>query len=702
MLEVWGGVECSVVRIRNAYRDQVAETGHRDRPEDLDAIAALGIRTLRYPILWESVAPDDPETCDWSWHDARLARLRALGIDVIAGLVHHGSGPRYTSLADPNFPALLAQYAGRVAARYPWIERFTPVNEPLTTARFAGLYGHWYPHRRSEAEFLRMMFNQCRATLLALRAIRAVTPGAHLIQTEDVGRTFSTPALAEQAAYENERRWLSLDLLCGRLDPTHPWFERFLALGLPRAELEAFLTGEARPALIGVNHYLTSERYLDERTRAYPRHLRGGNGRRRYADAEAVRLRHLADRTGPKARLDEVWARYGQALAVTEVHHGCSRDDQLRWLSEVWQAAVDLRREQVPVEAVTVWSLFGAVDWNTLLVARAGHYEPGAFDIRAPQPRLTALGQATRELAATGGFRHPVLAAPGWWRRECRFYASERGTGETAGAPGVAVLQDGAGYAEAIARICAARGLRPVILDEAALPEALARPGLWALIDPTPLPLEEMVLRYPGGSFRAGIRTGALRAGIAARADLRFLTVSSALVFEGQAGRPLTEDDPVQPCGPYGHSAAEREAQIRAAHPGALVVRTGPVFGLSGEAALRLLPDRPDRRAWRSTEADLVSPAYLPDLVHAALDLLIDGESGIWHLAHAGATTWAGLAHRLARAAGLPQPAPEPAGSGRIFVLASVRGSLMPALDSAVARCAEALLRPGPGRCAAE
>ena len=56
---------------------------------------------------------------------------------MIGGLVHHGSGPRYTNLLDPKFPQLLADYAAKVAKRYPWIEYWTPVNEPLTTARFS-------------------------------------------------------------------------------------------------------------------------------------------------------------------------------------------------------------------------------------------------------------------------------------------------------------------------------------------------------------------------------------------------------------------------------------------------------------------------------------------------------------------------------------------------------------------------------------
>ena len=48
-LALWGGVECSIVRIGDTWREQLRETGHYDRPSDLDLIAGLGIRTLRYP-----------------------------------------------------------------------------------------------------------------------------------------------------------------------------------------------------------------------------------------------------------------------------------------------------------------------------------------------------------------------------------------------------------------------------------------------------------------------------------------------------------------------------------------------------------------------------------------------------------------------------------------------------------------------------
>jgi dTDP-4-dehydrorhamnose reductase len=43
----------------------------------------------------------------------------------------------------------------------------------------------------------------------------------------------------------------------------------------------------------------------------------------------------------------------------------------------------------------------------------------------------------------------------------------------------------------------------------------------------------------------------------------------------------------------------------------------------------------------------------VPDLVQAALNLLIDGEHGLWHLVNHGAVSWAGFAQMVAEAAGL-------------------------------------------------
>ena len=415
-LPLWAGVECTVNRVGDRYFDQSILNGHERRIEDLDLIAGLGVRALRYPVLWERVAPDGIAAADWRWTDERLQRLQELGIDPIVTLLHHGSGPRDTHLLDRAFPRKLAAYAFAVARRYPWLSSYTPVNEPLTTARFSALYGHWYPHERSDAAFVRALLNQCRGTVLAMQAIRRVNPSARLVQTDDLGKTHSTMRLAYQRDWENERRWLTWDLLCGRVGPKHAMWSYLRAHGAAAAELRWFEAHTCPPDVIGLNHYVTSERYLDERVEAYPAWSHGGNGVHAYADVEAVRA-HEAAPVSWAGILSETWERYRLPIAITEAHLGGGREDQVRWLLCAWDAAHEVRAAGADVRAVTAWSLFGCTGWNQLCTEGDGLYEPGVFDARADPPRPTALAAAMRELARGLRPSHAVLDAPGWWER---------------------------------------------------------------------------------------------------------------------------------------------------------------------------------------------------------------------------------------------------------------------------------------------
>ncbi|HEV2804742.1 MAG TPA: family 1 glycosylhydrolase [Chthoniobacterales bacterium] len=418
-LQLWGGVECTVNRVGDRFFNQLERNGHWDRAGDLDRFAALGLRTLRFPLLWETLAPDSVDEIDWSWPDDRLARARALGIRPIAGLLHHGSGPVGTNLLDPKFPEKFARYAGAIARRYPWIDGYTPVNEPLTTARFSALYGHWYPHAQDDGSFARALLNQGRATVLAMRAIRQVNPEAQLIQTDDLAKTFSSPSLSYQAAFENERRWIAWDLLSGVVDRAHPLWSYFKWTGVSDSELETFLREPCPPDVIGANYYVTSERFLDDNFSAHPAQCRGGNGRDVYADIAAVRS-EFSEIAGPKNLLMEVWERYGTPIAITEAHLGCTADEQLRWFMQIWDAANEARSAGADIRAVTIWSLLGSFDWDSLVTRDEGHYEAGVFDVYDGEPRETLLGKMMRELTARGTFDHPCLATPGWWEREER------------------------------------------------------------------------------------------------------------------------------------------------------------------------------------------------------------------------------------------------------------------------------------------
>lgn len=719
-LELWGGHECTVNRVGDRFFDQTLRSGHQTRPGDLELFAGLGLKALRYPVLWERIAPEAPDRFDWSWIDERLGRLQQLGVRPIAGLLHHGSGPAYTSLMDPGFPRALARFATAVAERYPWITDWTPVNEPLTTARFSALYGLWHPHLKDERSFHDALLNEIDGIRLAMAAIRRVNPSARLIQTEDLGRTYSTRAVANQASFDNERRWLSWDLLCGRVRPGHAMWSRLVGFGL-QARLEAIAEAPCPPDVIGVNHYLTSERFLDHRTDRYPPEQCGGNQFMSFADVEAVRVVQPAP-DGLEGVLREAWERYRLPMAITECHNGCTRDEQMRWLQEGWDTAIRLRHGGIEVEAVTAWALLGSHDWASLLTREDGHYEPGVFDLRGGAPRPTAVAGLISRLAAGGTLDHPVLAGDGWWRRDVRLQhppvfrsvespAPARSRHRGAG-PSAPILITGATgtLGKALARACDWRALDYVLTDRSELalddPDSIERAlelhRPWAVINTAGWVRVDEAETQPQACIRANAAAAARLGAACARRDLPLVSLSSDLVFDGRRGRPYVETDETGPLNVYGRSKAMMERRLLASPGRNLVVRTAAFFSpfdphnFAADVVRRLS----DGQKMRAASDLVISPTYVPDLADAMLDLMIDGETGLWHLANQGAVSWSDFARAIAEAVGLdvslvraapwrsfgwaaPRPWSAP--------LVSARGALLPPLSDAIGRYAQTL-----------
>jgi len=103
-LELWGGVECTINRVGDEYFSQIHRSAHIDRVDDLDRFAALGIRAIRYPVLWEHVAPAGLERADWRWPDERLERLRSLGVRPIVVSCITGAGRGTPAWSIRRFP----------------------------------------------------------------------------------------------------------------------------------------------------------------------------------------------------------------------------------------------------------------------------------------------------------------------------------------------------------------------------------------------------------------------------------------------------------------------------------------------------------------------------------------------------------------------------------------------------------------------
>jgi len=722
-LELWGGHECTVNRVGDRFFDQTILSGHQDRPEDLERFANLGLTTLRYPVLWERVAPDRPDACDWSWSDDRLERMERLGLRPIVGLVHHGSGPRYTGLMEQNFSTGLAHFAGQVARRYPHVRDWTPVNEPLTTARFSALYGHWYPHLRDETAFWLALLNQIDATRLAMKAIRKINPQARLIQTEDLGRAYATKPVQGQADFDNQRRWATWDLLAGKLTRAHPLWDRLVALGF-RDRLAAIHDDPCPADILGINHYLTSDRFLDNRVSEYPVERHGANGEIAFADVEAIRVLTPAP-AGLHGALTEAWARYRTPLVVSECHLNCTREDQIRWVRDAWDIASRLRLEGVEIQAVTAWALLGSFDWDSLLTQDAGHYECGAYDVRAGIPRPTGLARTLRALSKAELTPLPGMDGQGWWRRDIRLTyrpviqsarshepQSQWKCGPSQGSP---LLITGAKtmLGTALARACEWRGLAYVLTNgdvgvgdlQARLGSSLQSFKPWAVLNATGSDADG---EGPGAAadHSLHIESATYWAKACKSANIPLANFSSDLVFGGVKKNPYTEEDLPCPSTDFGRSRLEAELQIAAIGGESLILRAPPIFSPFNPS------DFPGKileslRSGRPFEAplDLVSSrAYAPDLINAVLDLLIDGERGIWHLANPGVLSAAAFACMIANAFGHDVSAISARSWRELGLhpnrrrpcgLSSVRGRLMPSLTSAVDRYAVALAADG-------
>jgi dTDP-4-dehydrorhamnose reductase len=341
------------------------------------------------------------------------------------------------------------------------------------------------------------------------------------------------------------------------------------------------------------------------------------------------------------------------------------------------------------------------VDWNSLLTRRDGCYEPGPYDVRGPEPRRTALAQAAESLARTGSFDHPVLDRAGWWKRDIRFYrppARRSNACRLVGSPRQLLITGATGtLGRAFSRICDARGLDHSLLSrrdlDIASSEAVAqvldgqRP--WAMINAAGYGRVDDAERAPQACFRENAVGAEVLARACAAAGIPLVTFSSDLVFDGRKGEAYSETDPINPTTVYGASKAEAERRVLAAHPGALVVRTSAFFGPwdRHNAVWKILNTlAAGQRVEVGTE--IVSPTYVPDLVHEVLNLLIDGAAGLWHLANPGALSWNELALRAAHLAGYDEDliTASPARPILSTALTSARGVLLPPFAGALER----------------
>lgn len=143
------------------------------------------------------------------------------------------------------------------------------------------------------------------------------------------------------------------------------------------------------------------------------------------------------------------------------------------------------------------------------------------------------------------------------------------------------------------------------------------------------------------------------------QSDARLVHFSTDYVFDGTAGRPYTEQDPVHPLGAYAVSKLAGEWYAKAYVDAPLLIRTSGVFGPGGlqtargnfiELMLRLAGSG---QVIRVVEDHIASPTYAPLLAARTADLVEKGITGIVHCGGGTPISWFKYAQLIFKEAGI-------------------------------------------------
>jgi beta-glucosidase/6-phospho-beta-glucosidase/beta-galactosidase len=384
------GIECSYPTLDGGRwrMDEMAACGHyRYWRKDLELVRQLGVRYLRYGPPLHLTNPARGRY-DWGFLHEVAAEMRRTGIVPIMDLCHFGVPDWLENFQNPETPHALADYARAFAQRYDWVRFYTPINEMYVCAKLSALLGLWNEQARDERAFVTAVRHLAKANVLMMRAIAAERPDAIFVNSES-GEFFQSccpdPKLCKIADFENERRFLALDLLYAhpvRDDMRDYLFEH----GMPPEEYAWFMRQDVgKRAILGVDYYEWNEKLVDAQGH----------------------IQALGELFGWHVIVDQYYQRYRRPMMHTETNCLDAREAP-RWLWRQWHNVQLMRRSGVPIVGFTWYSLTDQVDWDIALREPRGNVNPvGLFDLnRDPRP----VGQAYRYLISL--FSEELSQAP--------------------------------------------------------------------------------------------------------------------------------------------------------------------------------------------------------------------------------------------------------------------------------------------------
>jgi beta-glucosidase/6-phospho-beta-glucosidase/beta-galactosidase len=368
------GIENSYPTVGDGHRvDEMEKCGHYEHwKEDFQLVKEMGIEYLRYgPPYYKTHL--GPGKYDWSFADETFNELKRLGIVPIADLCHFGVPDWIGGFQNDDWPQYFQEYAAAFARRYPWVYLFTPVNEVYVTAVFSGQFGWWNEKGTTDRTFVTALKNCCRATLLAMSGILERNDLCYFIQSESTEYFHAShPSVQKRAAFYNQKRFLSLDLIYS-FDVCAAMYQYLTDNGMTRDEYSFFMEhGLKSHCIMGNDYYVTNEHLVCEDSSLAP----------------------AGEIFGYYVITRQYFERYGLPIMHTETN--MYDDRAVSWLHKEWSNMLRLKQDGLPILGFTWYSLTDQVDWDTALRLDQGRVNPlGLYDLDR-KPR--AVGKAYKQL----------------------------------------------------------------------------------------------------------------------------------------------------------------------------------------------------------------------------------------------------------------------------------------------------------------
>ena len=357
--------------------DELEKCGHyKYWRTDFDLVQEMGISFLRYgPPLHTTFR--GVGRYDWAFADETFQDLKRRNIMPIVDLCHFGVPDWIGNFQNPDFPELFAGYAGAFAARFPWVQLYTPINEMYICATFSALYGWWNEQLKSDQAFVTALKHIVKANVLAMRAILAVRPDALFIQSESSEYFHAeSPAAIKPAEMLNDKRFLSLDLNYGRRVDSE-MYEYLMDNGMTRKQYHFFLENKLkRFCIMGTDYYKTNEHRVAANGRTLP----------------------SGEIFGYHVITSQYHDRYMLPVMHTETNlaQGPGGHEAVNWLWKEWANVLRVRNDGIPIVGFTWYSLTDQVDWDTALREDNGRLHPvGLYDL---DRKIRPAGEAYKKL----------------------------------------------------------------------------------------------------------------------------------------------------------------------------------------------------------------------------------------------------------------------------------------------------------------